>query len=283
MKKIIFVLTLLLLVSPALAKVEISCTADDQGVVSVYYAMSTGDTNLPRAFGLDIELSNDANIVSVDDTNPDFWVHPGSIDINTDVSPPVVDSNGSAILSDTKYPDEALEGPPDGNGMSIEMGSLYLMADGNQTPEPSGLLLTFTVDADCNVAISGNTALGKVVLENTNEDNTDYGSGCTVEFPPGYCGGDSDDDLDLDLDDYNTMKGKLAYAKYLTDTYLVVKDDPTTGFLYDVRCDMPPADDDIDLDDYNGLKGKLAYAKYLTGQYLVVKGDPITGFLWPCP
>ena len=162
MKKIIFILTLLLLVSPAWAKVEISCTTDGS-VVTVSYAMSGGDTNLPRAFGLDITLDNDANIVSASSFNSSFWVHPGSIDVNTDVEPPVVDSNGTAILSKTGYPQaNGFEGPPDSNGMTIEMGSLYYGAP--NAPASSGTLFTFTVDADCNVAIAGNTALGKVVL-----------------------------------------------------------------------------------------------------------------------
>ena len=237
MKKIIFVLTLLLLVSPALAKMEISCDSDGL-VVSVYYDRSAGDTNLPRAFGLDIKLSNDANIVSVDNLHPVFWVHPGSIDINTTAVPPVVDSNGTAVLSPIDYPQAGgLPGPPDGNGMTIEMGSLYLMADGNQTPEPNGLLLTFTVDADCNVAISGNTALGKVVLENTKEDNTDYGSGCVVAGGYTCCPGDFDEDSNVDIDDYMEMKNRLFEAWIISGAtsggeFLIIDGNSLTGYLY---------------------------------------------------
>ena len=206
MRKIIFVLTLLLLVSPVLARFEITCTSDSSGEVTVRYDRSlTGDANLPRAFGLDITLNNDANIVSISDLNPSFWVHPGSIDVNTDGDDPVVDSNGTAILSDVNYPQAGgLVGPPDSNGMTIEMGSLYLMADGNQAPASSGVLFKFIVDADCNVAIAGNTALGKVVLENAKEDNTDYGSGCTVSLGCA-CYGDIDEDGDVQYKDLGDL------------------------------------------------------------------------------
>ena len=187
MRKIIFVLTLLLLVSPVLARFEITCTVVDDEV-TVRYDRSGGDANLPRAFGLDITLDNDANIVSTSNFNPKFWVHPGSIDVNTTTD--VVDSNGTPILSDVNYPQAGgLVGPPDSNGMTIEMGSLYEKGVDPNT-EPNGVLFKFIVDADCNVAIAGNTALGKVVLEDTKEDNTNYGSGCTVTGLGALCPGD---------------------------------------------------------------------------------------------
>ena len=227
MKKIVFILTMLSMVSTALGRVEISCT-NDVNVVSVYYDMSGGDANLPRAFGLDVRLSNDANIVSTSDFNPDFWVHPGSIDVNTDVSPAVVDSNGTAILSDVNYPQAGgLVGPPDINAMSIEMGSLYYMADGNLAPDTNGLLFKFVVDKDCNVAISGNTALGKVVLENTTEDNTDYGSGCSVTGLGGCnCYGEVDGDGKLKFQDLGTIAGWINnYATtFNRETYIPPSD-----------------------------------------------------------
>lgn len=252
MKKIVFILTMLSMVSTALGRVEISCTVDDCEV-SVYYEMSSGDTNLPRAFGLDVELSTDANIVSTSDFNPDFWVHPGSIDVNTDVSPAVVDSNGTAILSDVNYPQAGgLKGPPDSNAMSIEMGTLYYMADGNLAPEPNGLLFKFVVDNDCDVTISGNTALGKVVLENATEDNTDYGSGCSVTTCGGgclTCVGDVDGDAYVTTNDLALLLSQLANAP--GNWYIVGPGD---------ECDDTDADTYVTTNDLALLLSQLANA-----------------------
>ena len=284
MKKLIFVLTLLLLVSPALAKVEISCTSDN-GVVSVYYAMSSGDTNLPRAFGLDVELSNDANIVSAGNFNPSFWVHPGSIDINTVVVPPVIDSNGTAIASIIKYPGKGLIGPPDSNGMTIEMGSLY--ASGDPAPANNGLLFTFTVDAECDVAISGNTARGKVVLETADEDNSDYGTGCSVVLGCPTCVGDlvgatsgAPANGIVDLVDLGKMGGLLNKAKYYNGVYSFLVGDPNVNFANDICADIvgatssAPPNGTVDLVDLGKMGGLLNKAKYYNGVYSFPCGDP---------
>jgi hypothetical protein len=230
MKKIIFVLTLLLLVSPALATVNLSCTSDNSGVVSVYYALS--DANLPRAFGLNVTLNNDANIVSAGNFNPDFWVHPGSIDINTNVIPPVIDSNGSAILSSVDYPQAGgLVGPPDSNGMTIEMGSLYYGSPNRPDPN-TDLLFTFTVDADCNVIIAGNTALGNVVMESTAQADVIY-TGCSVAIVAGCptCTGDVNGDDWLKTNDISALVTILnnAGAPYRI---------PDTDPLYDICADV---------------------------------------------
>jgi hypothetical protein len=245
MKKIVFVLTMLAMVSTALGRVEISCVDEGSGVVAVYYDMSTGDTNLPRAFGLDIKLNNDANIVSTSDFNPDFWVHPGSIDVNTDEDPPVIDSNGSAILSATEYPQAGgLVGPPDANGMTIEMGSLYDVADQNLAPDSNGLLFKFTVDNDCNVTISGNTALGKVVLENTNEDeNALYGT-CSVTGFGGCqtCLGDASGDSWVSGTDVINIMSSLRTARDDANSPIY------TGFFF-YQC---PSDGSYDCYDMSG-------------------------------
>lgn len=262
MKKIIFVLTLLLLVAPAMAKVEISCTSDG-GEVTVRYDMTAGDANLPRGFGMDITLNNDANIVSVNDFNPDFWVYPGSIDINSTTY--AIDSNGSAVASSTDYPGVTLDGPPDSNGMTIEMGSLYVGAP--NAPDNNGVLFTFIVDADCNVAIAGNTARGNVVLETAVGDNTLY-TGCTVTLGCPTCPGDMNPDGILKLQDLYILRGRLLQAYAISGFYSVPKNDPCSAIaaLYDICGEMNP-DDELKLQDYYMLRGKLLLAYNDTGFY----------------
>jgi len=268
MRKIIFVLTLLLLVSPAWAKVEISCTnSDSSGEVTVSYAMSALDANLPRAFGLDITLDNDAKIVSVSDLNPSFWVHPGSIDVNTNVTPAVVDSNGTAILDTDEYPQAGDLAGLDSNGMTIEMGSLYEKGVDPNTAS-SGVLFTFIVDAACHVTIAGNTALGKVVLENAKEDNTDYGTGCTVVFGCPTCPGDYNADGIKKLADLYQTRGKLMTAYSISGFYEIAKNDPCEAIrnLYNV-CSEITVDDIVKLADYYQLRGQLMTCYANTGFY----------------
>lgn len=279
MRKLFLMLAVLLVASAAYAAdVTISCTADGNVVTVSYSAIA--EANIPRAFALDIRLSTDATITDVTPLDPNYWVYPGSY--GEDPCTPV----GDPCDSDDTLPGE------DSNGITIEMASLHSptgsVANPN-APEPNNALLSFKVSGsdDCNVYISGNAARGKVVFyDATNEDDgrdVVY-TGCEVVFGGcPTCPGDLDGDNDYDLDDFSALKGKLVYAKYLTGEYLILPDDPTTGFLWDECGDMMTQDNDIDLDDFSALKGKLVYAKYLTGEYLVEPDDPTTGFLWDCP
>jgi hypothetical protein len=189
-----------------MAAVTLSCTADgNTGEVSVYYS-STG--TLPRGFGINVTLNNDANIVSASDFNDGFWVAPGSVDVNDTTGE--IDSGGNRVASAVDYPGVTLEGPPDGNGMTIEMGSLYVGAP--NAPASSGLLFTFIVDKECTVTLSGNSARGNVVLEDATEDSTDYGSGCTVTFVCPTCLGDVDGDTYVTTTDFSQLLYYLANA-----------------------------------------------------------------------
>jgi hypothetical protein len=183
MRKMLLMLSVLLLGATAFAAdVTISCSTDGNEVTVSYQAH--GDANIPRGLGLNIELACDANITATGSYNADYWVYPGSIDINTTVDPPVVDSNGSPVaVPDPCNPGRELPGPPDANGMTIEMGSLHYPPEVNSVnaPDINGVLLKFYVDAsaDCNVVISGNAARGNVVLYDATEADVLY-TGCTV-------------------------------------------------------------------------------------------------------
>jgi hypothetical protein len=172
MKKLYFVLTALLLAAPAFCAIDVNCTVDGNEVTVNYDA--SGESFLPRAFGLDITLS-DGNIVKITYDDANFWVHPGTIvivsgDVNDEGTPVAPVSDPCAL------------GGIGTGGMTIEMGSLY---DANDpchptAPPASGVLLKFTVDTlGIDVNIAGNAARGNVVLENTDEATVNY-TGCSI-------------------------------------------------------------------------------------------------------
>lgn len=201
MKKIAFVLAVLLLAAPAWAAVTITATqVDDTNEVEISYST---DGNLPRAFGLDITVT-DGNIVSCtaahigecDADNRGYGIFPGTINIAADGE---VNDWGSPVA-----PAGAIGTPdPDPNnwgigtaGITIEMGSLYV--DGNE-PASNGVLCTIVVTENCTVNIAGNAArcgMGSpemgVVMENTDEVSIVYYVPCDVTLAPAVCVGDVD-------------------------------------------------------------------------------------------
>jgi hypothetical protein len=166
MKKILLVLAILLIASPTWAGLTITATqTDDCNTVEITYDMDDTDPNLPRAFALEISLSqeNDANIGPVTYVHPEFHVYPGSIVITggvvTNQGTPVADSDANSII--------------------VEMGSLYAATDPCHTSPPAenGVLLEFKVQNNvaCHVNLAQNAIRGGVVMEDT-----------TQEFSPSY-------------------------------------------------------------------------------------------------
>jgi hypothetical protein len=206
MKKLMFVTVLLLLASPALARVDITADANG-GTVYVYYSMPASDTNLPRAFGLDITCKktagsnvNEPNILSIGDLNPDFNIYPGSIVINTDG---IITDLGTPVNSD-----QGLAGPNDSNGMTVELASLYapVTPGSPNAPPSSGLLFSFVVDRNCTVNISGNAARGNVVMESLSiSADPNYGAATVVCA----CSGDVDDNGWITLTDVLDVYGLI--------------------------------------------------------------------------
>lgn len=172
MKKIAFVLAVLLLAAPAWAAVTITATqVDDTNEVEISYST---DGNLPRAFGVDITVT-DGNIVACtpamvgecDADNQGYGIFPGTIVIEADGT--VSDYNTPVAPSD----DPGALGGLGTAGITVEMGSLYTDAN---APDLSGVLCTIVVTENCTVNIAGNAArcgegseaLG-VVMENPDE------------------------------------------------------------------------------------------------------------------
>jgi hypothetical protein len=174
MKKMIFVLTALLLAAPALANVAFSCSDAGDGQLQIGF-VATEDTNLPRGMGLEVSVDGNATIESVVSTDADYWVYPGSIVIDpctgtmTDQGTPVASGlgTGSVILEmgSLHYP----TGPADVNSPSLtETNVITLQLDGHD-------------DSSTNVTIAGNSERGNVVNYAANEAEVSY-TGCVVEF-----------------------------------------------------------------------------------------------------
>jgi hypothetical protein len=179
MKKLGLVVAVLLVVAaPVLAvnRVDIKCSNVGK-VVTVSYVVN--EPNKVRAYALDIWVDSPAKIIDVNNyalgyTKGKYWVYPGSIDINSTTGN--IDANGTPVASPS-FPG-TLPGPPDSNGMTIEMGSLYYPTGDNSPNSPnypnaapwSGDLLKFKVSQDTCVTIKENSIRGGVVLTNPSTD-----------------------------------------------------------------------------------------------------------------
>ena len=185
MKKIVLSILVLMLAGSAMAAKDVNFVAVHEGttgVVRIYYDANSPPGPLPRAFALDITVDNSQTIDAISDLSVDYWVYPGSIDINdvggvNDVGTPVADYND--LPSDTELGLGT-------SGITIEMGSLYVGAANE--PDPCALLCKVTVSSDCNLTITGNVGRGKAVLEGAAQAMTNLPIVLMVSpvTPPGF-------------------------------------------------------------------------------------------------
>ena len=185
MKKIMLILTVLIFAVPAVADtVTVTAVPDDANCTAeINYAVS--DSNLPRAFALDITV--DAGVIkSVDVTGAEpFQIYMGTIDINESTG--LVDDYGSPIAPSGDL--DALGGK-DTNGITIEMGSLYEPGV-DPAPDPCGLLIKVKCGGApaINVSVAENTTRGGVVMEDVSITPTVNITGCALTcgcFPSGH-------------------------------------------------------------------------------------------------
>jgi len=164
MKRSLVLIMALLLATPALGTVDITCTDAGSGRLSISYNAST-ETELVRAFALDITIDAGATFAAIDSNSFTagqgnvYGIFPGSIDL-TDPNTPVY---GDPIAPSS---DPGAAGTGIGtNRVIIEMGSLY--EPNLSGPGTSGTLCTFQLegDTDCNVVIVAESTRGGVVLE----------------------------------------------------------------------------------------------------------------------
>ena len=158
MKKIIVVLMVLVTAAPLLAAstVEISSTKEGD-VWTITYEVTAG-TERVRAFALDLTVDS-GTITAVTAIDPNYWVYPGSIDINDTTGQ--IDSYGQADANANDYPGVTLSGP---NGVTIEAGSLYLEGDDANKPGMSGVLCKLTATGTGGLCIAENVARGGIVM-----------------------------------------------------------------------------------------------------------------------
>jgi hypothetical protein len=232
MRKIIFALVLLMLAAPASAEVLITAAQVGDGCdVIVSFANSEGQH--VRAFALDIVVEASGNpefvILGVECLSDDYYVYPGSIEITDNE----VTNEGSCVCDDSY--DDTLPGPPDSNGVTIEMASLYSPndPDHNVAPADSGDLVKLTLSdcgGDITITITANELRGKVVMEDATsvEPNAPAGAatlpgcGCMDDEDPDYANwvlagepncwcydcydcGDTDGDCQLTFADISTL------------------------------------------------------------------------------
>jgi hypothetical protein len=175
MKKIVLVLAVLMVTSPAWAVININCVPSAEpnlvGIVPVDITYTSSEPNKIRAFGLNLYLDDPCAVfagIVEGSVDPNYYIHPGTFDINeqgivqgTPIAPP-------------GYPDT--EPGPGTGGMTLEMASLYV-GEAN-APGNSGVLCTVLVDGyigDCNLIIAANVSRAGdngVVMENPDDEPT---------------------------------------------------------------------------------------------------------------
>ena len=202
---LLLITTVALMTSPAMAAVYLNCADLGNGVIELRYDFSEEPVRV-RAFCLDIRVSNGI-IASVGNCSPHYWIYPGSIyiddygeiieiiDLGTPVCPP-------------EQPGTTLGGLGT-SGMTIVMGSLYYGEP--NAPLPTGVLLTFTISAACDITIEENACRGGVVFEDPEYVAPVYAPGLQGVLPPepGVYGGGSgtadDPFLIFDANQLNTI------------------------------------------------------------------------------
>jgi hypothetical protein len=186
MKKMVLVLVVLVFASPALATVTITLThVEDTNVVTIGF--TSDEANLVRAFGLNVTLSNDANILSATGLSADYWVYPGTIQINASGD---VTSMGSIGAEYGDLPSDTLLGL-DSNGVTLECASLYAPVgpgSANAPPQTADLAEIIVGGKDCVLCITANISRAGatgVVMENPDEVVTVVVGCIDVNLPEG--------------------------------------------------------------------------------------------------
>lgn len=258
MRKTVLVLMVLMLASPALARLDIDCSVNGC-VVTVSWDASS-EPNKVRAFALDIIADNDVNITAVNDVNGYYNIHPGSFGLDGNGVP-----TGSAVCS-SSY---SGTGPGlDSNWVTVEMGSLYYPTGDSSpnAPPSSGVLLTFTVEGNCNVLIRENAIRAGVVLTSGAEvPSGDFNSpGCAVSGCDAGCWtvtecagqqyGDATCDGKVNLDDLWELKEAFGTTVGGTHGKGLGQYDCCTDFNHDGK---------VNLDDLWELKQGFGTTGYI--------------------
>jgi hypothetical protein len=200
MKRSLYLIMALLLATPALGAVTITCTDEGNGVVLIEYDRDDAPAKV-RAFALDVSVDSGVTISDVCDFDTGegnkYGIFPGTIDL-TDPNTPVWNTPVAPSS------DPGAEGTGIGtNRVILEMGSLYEpnLLGPSDTGTLCRLVLADNGASDCNVTIVVETTRGGVVLESgASVGITSPGCIILFEAPPacwGYtwqCDGDAGDE-----------------------------------------------------------------------------------------
>lgn len=174
MKKLILVLAMLVVASPAMA-VNVTITVNNDygdttdGIASIEYTVV--DANV-SGFGLDIEVTG-ANIVAVDNyfrgecgaSDRGYGIFPGSFDRIIDPEDPVYTDPDYTPVADPC--DAGAQGGLGGNSITVELGTLY---EAGNDPNKSGVLCTIQIDPNdigtFDVTVTENATRGGIVMQN---------------------------------------------------------------------------------------------------------------------
>ncbi|MHC4867901.1 MAG: hypothetical protein ACYTEX_27845, partial [Planctomycetota bacterium] len=219
MNKSVVCLVVVLLASPTWAAVTITCTPGP-GDCNVTIGYINTEADPVRGFGLDID-TGEANVVAVECVNADYYVHPGSIEIDASGT---VTAWGQCICSGYAGTQSGLDDP----NVTIEMVSNYV-GEANE-PCSTGDLAIITLECTALVSVDENTILGGVVMEDPNQnpivDTTATASptGCPpcdgvdpnncqmVSLCPGQSKGDATCDGSINLADLFALKQHFGKA-----------------------------------------------------------------------
>ena len=207
MRKISLILVIFLLSAPAWADVNITIepnAAGDPCSYDIMYEVTGDDATVGvRAFALDIYVvpnANDVNIVDVNDfhagesdvaTARGYGIFPSSFASEIDPEDPDWDDSGYNPVGDEQdYPDDTLGGL-DTNGITVEMGALYV--ESPNKPLTSGKLLEIVLENDdwMQICVELNEIRGTIVLEDTNTPATTNLPYCRDNDPDCLIGGNA--------------------------------------------------------------------------------------------
>ena len=257
MKKLVLILVVAMLAAPALAAVDFTLADEGGGVVSISYDAS-GESELPRAFALNITVSSPDGAVITDVTgfkwgestaaSKGFGVFMGAIDYANLVADPTNPARWGEPVAD----DAGALGGLGTSGITSEMGSLYDAAVPADAPDDAGLLLKVVVDKNCTLTVTANQSRGAdtgVRMEDGTEGTTNLPESLLVVIGPAcwsfttQCHGDADGDGDVDTDDWPFFRD--GFAK--------------TGAEYEANlCADYDHDGDIDTDDWPEFRDNFA-------------------------
>lgn len=295
MKKILFVLAVLLLAAPAMASVTINAVQSDSEPCDVYITYVNTEGPNVRAFALDIWV-DDGNILAIEDynvgecigdANCGYGIFMGTIVIDT---AGVVTDDGTPVAELSDLPSDTLPGL-DSNGVTTEMGALYKLGK-FPGPKQTGTMYKVRVSKlPCNLCIRTNVSRAGIVLEN-GSSSEDAGPPFTTNLPfcvalaggpaCATCPGDVAPPYGtLDLDDLDVMVGSISIGYVSTGgSYIITRDDTNVGdggawgdYWYEcLRMDFADGND-CDLDDLDIMIGILSLEFAVNADYSCACGD----------